>query len=108
MIENTNPTTVDFEMDIYWVVTAGADPIAYLKKYKNRFRLGHVKDRMKNTSEKDASCIAGQGSIDFPKILTAAKENGMEYFIIEQERYDNSTELESAKADAKYMSMLSI
>lgn len=108
MIENTNPTTVDFEMDIYWVVTAGADPIAYLKKYKNRFRLGHVKDRMKNTNEKDASCIAGQGSIDFPKILTVGKENGMEYFIIEQERYDNSTELDSAKADAKYMSMLSI
>ena len=108
MIANTNPDTVDFEMDIYWVVTAGADPIAYFKKYKNRFRLCHVKDRIKNTADKDASCIAGQGSIDFPKILDVAKANGMKYYIIEQERYDNSTELDSAKADAKYMSTLSL
>ncbi len=108
MLANTNPDTVDFEMDIYWVVTAGADPIAYLNKYKNRYRLGHVKDRIKNSTETGASCILGQGSIDFPKILTIGKENGMEYFIVEQERYDNSTELDSAKADAKYMSMLLI
>lgn len=108
MLTNTNPDTVDFEMDIYWVVTAGADPVAYTKKYRNRFRLGHVKDRMKNTSEKDASCILGEGSIDFRKILEEAKANGMEYFIVEQERYDNSTEMDSAKADAKYMSSLSI
>jgi sugar phosphate isomerase/epimerase len=108
MLANTNPDTVDFEMDIYWVVTAGADPVAYLKKYKNRFRLGHVKDRIKNTTQKDASCILGEGSIDYPSLLKQAKANGMEYFIVEQERYDNTTQLDSAKADAKYMSMLSI
>jgi sugar phosphate isomerase/epimerase len=108
MLANTNADTVDFEMDIYWVVTAGADPVAYMKKYKNRFRLGHVKDRIKNTTQKDASCTLGEGSIDYPSILKQAKANGMEYFIVEQERYDNTTEMDSAKADAKYMSMLSI
>ncbi len=108
MLANTNADTIDFEMDIYWVVTAGADPVAYMKKYKNRFRLGHVKDRIKNTTQKDASCTLGEGSIDYPSILKQAKANGMEYFIVEQERYDNTTEMDSAKADAKYMSMLSI
>src|SRR4030095_16914076 len=62
MLASTNPDTVDFEMDIYWVVTAGADPVAYAEKYKNRFRLCHVKDRIKNTTEKDASCTLGTGS----------------------------------------------
>ena len=108
MLANTNPDTVDFEMDIYWVVTAGADPVAYAEKYKNRFRLCHVKDRIKNTTEKDASCTLGEGSIDYPPMLKKLKANGVEYFIVEQERYDNTTELDSAKADAKYMSMLSI
>jgi sugar phosphate isomerase/epimerase len=108
MLANTNADTVDFEMDIYWVVTAGADPVAYMKKYKDRFRLGHVKDRIKNTTQKDASCTLGEGSIDYPSILKQAKANGMEYFIVEQERYDNTTEMDSAKADAKYMSMVSI
>lgn len=108
MIESTNPDTVDFEMDIYWVVTGGADPVAYAKKYKNRFRLCHVKDRAKNATGKDASCILGEGSIDYPAIVKDLKANGMDYYIVEQERYDNSTPLESAKADAKYMAMLNV
>ena len=110
MLENTNPDLVDFEMDIYWVVTAGIDPVAYSKKYKNRFRLGHVKDRKKDATanDKDASCILGEGSINYPVILKDLKKNGMEYFVVEQERYDNSTQLDSAKADAVYMSKLSI
>lgn len=108
LLNNTDKNNVVFEMDIYWVVTAGADPVAYLTKYKDRFKLGHVKDRIKNTTEEDASCTLGEGSIDFPKLLPVAKQNGMEYFIVEQERYDNTTEMDSAKADAKYMSLLSI
>jgi sugar phosphate isomerase/epimerase len=102
-LQNTDPALVDFEMDIYWVVTAGQDPEAWIKKYKNRFRLCHIKDRTKGATEKDASCILGQGSIDFSKILKTARKNGMQYYIVEQERYDNTTEMDCAKADANYL-----
>ena len=102
-LQNTDASLVDFEMDIYWVVTAKQDPEDWFRKYKNRFRLCHVKDRKKDTTEKDASCILGQGSIDYAKILKTAKANGMQYYIVEQERYDNSTEMDSAKADAEYL-----
>ncbi|MEP6513072.1 MAG: sugar phosphate isomerase/epimerase [Parafilimonas sp.] len=110
MMNNTNPETVDYEMDIYWVVTAGADPQYYLKKYENRFRLVHAKDRKKNVdaSEHDASCILGTGQINFPEILHTARKCGTKYFIVEQERYDNSTPLQSTEADAKYMKQISI
>ncbi len=107
-LRNTNPSTVDFEMDIYWVVTAGQDPEAWMKKYKNRFRLCHIKDRIKNTTQKDASCILGEGSINFPKILKTAKHNGIQYYIVEQERYDNTTEMDCARADAAYLKKVKI
>lgn len=107
MMDNTDPALVDHEMDIYWVVTGGADPIEYLEKYSNRFRLCHVKDRIKNAGdEREASCDLGTGSIDFSKILKVAKDNGMKYFIVEQERYDNSTPIESAKVGADYLKKL--
>jgi sugar phosphate isomerase/epimerase len=105
-MQNTDPSVVDFEMDIYWVVTAKQDPEAWLKKYSNRFRLCHIKDRIKGATERDASCVLGTGSIDFPKILKTAKENGVQYYIVEQERYDNTTDVDSAKADAEYMKKL--
>jgi sugar phosphate isomerase/epimerase len=107
IMTNTDADTVDHEMDIYWVVTGGADPKEYLKKYPGRFRLCHVKDRMKNAGdERQATCDLGTGIIDFASILKVARENGMQYYIVEQERYDGSTPLKSAQVDADYLKRL--
>jgi hypothetical protein len=46
--------------------------------------------------------------IDFSKVLKTASETGMQYYIVEQERYDNSTPLKSAEADAAYLKKLLI
>jgi len=110
MIQNTDPSLVDFEMDIYWVVTVGEDPIKWFEKYPNRFRLVHIKDRKKKAplSDTDASCIIGQGLINFARILKAGQKKGLKYFIVEQERYDNTTSLQAAKEDAAYLKKLKI
>ena len=108
LMENVDPNLVDFELDIYWIVTGGADPIEYFKKYPNRFRLCHVKDRLKDAApdEHEASCDLGTGSIDYASILKVAADNGMQYYILEQERYDNSTPLKSAEKGAQYLKEL--
>lgn len=110
MMNYTDPALVDFEMDMYWVVTGGADINHYLTKYKNRFRLCHIKDRMKNASasEDNASCILGNGSIDYASILKTAKKSGIEYFIVEQERYDEASPLVCVQKNAKYLKTLVI
>ena len=110
LLKNTDASLVDFEMDIYWVVTGGQDPIAWLKKYPNRFRLCHLKDRKKNAtpSEKEVSVNLGTGSIDFKSILKVAKQNGMKYYIVEQEKYEGTTPIEASKTDAEYLKKLKI
>jgi sugar phosphate isomerase/epimerase len=108
LMQNTDPSLVDFEMDMYWVVIAGQDPEAWIKKYPNRFKLCHVKDRAKGSKSKDDSCTLGKGSIDYPKILKFARQHGMEYYIVEQEKYEGTTPLESAKDDAAYLKKISI
>jgi len=108
MMKGTNTDTVDFEMDMYWVVTAGQDPVEWMKKYPNRFKLCHVKDRTKNSTEKADTCTLGMGSIDYPSILPQAKKLGMEYFIVEQEKYAGTTPLKSAEDDAAYMKKLKV
>jgi sugar phosphate isomerase/epimerase len=102
MIENTDKDLVDFEMDIYWVVAAGTDPIAYFKKYPNRFRLCHVKDLMR-TAAGHESCHLGKGSIDFKTILKAGTDNGLKYYVVEQEAFTGTNPLESAEVDAAYL-----
>jgi sugar phosphate isomerase/epimerase len=110
LMKGTDPTLVDFEMDIYWVATAGQDPEAWLKKYSNRWRLVHVKDRGKNfpAGQADASVTLGTGGLDFSKILKTAKKSGVKHYIVEQERYDNTTSIKCAEDNAAYMKKLSI
>jgi sugar phosphate isomerase/epimerase len=110
MMNETDPTMVDFEMDIYWVVTANEDAEQWLKKHKNRFRLCHIKDRTKTPGADNGknSIDLGTGSIDFSKILRTAKDNGMQYFIVEQEAFPNGTPLEAVKKDAAFMKKLKI
>lgn len=121
LLEGTDPKLVDFEMDIFWVVKAGENPEEWLKKYNNRFKLCHIKDLYKDEKvaelrknknevmildDVSASCDLGTGKIDFAKILSTSKANGIEYFIVEQERFDNTTPLKAVEADANYMKKL--
>lgn len=110
MMQGTDPSLVDFEMDIYWVVTAGQDPVKWFDKYPGRFTMGHVKDRRKGAGvqDKDASVVLGTGSLNYSKILKEGSKRGMKYFIVEQERYDGTTPLAAAQADAAYMKSLKI
>lgn len=103
MMQNTDKQTVEYEMDIYWVVAAGQDPVAWLKKYPGRFTLGHVKD-----IKADKSTTLGTGTINYPEVLKEAKKAGMQYFIVEQEHYEGTTPINAAKEDAEYMKNLKV
>ena len=92
IVKNTNPEYVSFEMDIFWIHFGGGDPAALLKKYGNRWKLMHVKDLRKGAainstgSAPDEDSVAvGQGQIDWPAVLKAAKAAGIEYYFIEDE-----------------------
>jgi sugar phosphate isomerase/epimerase len=110
MMKGTSADLVDYEMDIYWVVTAGQDPIQWFNKYPNRFTLSHIKDRKKGAppTDTDASVVVGTGSIDYTQILKVAKEKGLKYFLAEQERYDNTTPIAAVKDIAAYLKNIKI
>ena len=108
LMQNTNADTVDYQMDIYWVVTPGADPLAWLSKYPTRWTTCHVKDRLKQASSDDASCDLGTGQIDLKTILKSASQKSMKYFVVEQENYPNSTALKSVEVDAGWMKKLEL
>lgn len=105
LMDNTDPDLVDFEMDTYWVYTAGYDPEEYIKKYPGRFTLGHVKDKSGDLplEEANGSTLIGDGIMDFSSILRTGKDNGMKYFIVEQERFEGTTPMEAAEKNAAYM-----
>lgn len=93
-MENTDPAYVNFQVDLYWVVKAGADPIAYMEKYPGRYKVWHIKDM----DDQGRFAPVGTGSIDFAKILEKKEVAGMEYYIVEQDRtFDDMKPLEAIK-----------
>ncbi len=110
MMDETDPALVDFEMDIYWVVAAGEDPMQWFAKYPGRFRLCHIKDMSRNPGpdRSQNSVDLGTGSIDWKKVLAAANTAGMKYYIAEQEAYPNGTALEAVKTNADFLKKIRI
>lgn len=98
ILDNTDPELVFLEMDLFWTIAGKADPITYLKKYKNRYHLMHVKDMKEHqTFSGDggdaaqwialfpnmASC--GEGVLDLKTIIPTAIANGVKHFFVEQD-----------------------
>jgi sugar phosphate isomerase/epimerase len=89
----TDPGHVAFEMDVFWAVRGGADPVALLEKYPGRFKATHIKDIAKGTPLGDRTGHApdetnvplGQGQIDWPAVFRASAKAGVEWHIIEDE-----------------------
>jgi len=100
MLEQLDAKLVTWEMDIYWVVRAGQDPVKYFEKYPGRFQLWHVKDMDKSNPENNAD--VGTGTIDFKNLFAKAKQSGMKKFFVEQETYP-STPIESTKNCINYL-----
>jgi sugar phosphate isomerase/epimerase len=108
LMTNTDINLVDYEMDIYWVVAAGEDPIKWFNKYPDRFNYCHVKDYLALADNKSESCSLGKGSIDFPSILAHGKTKGLKNYIVEQEQYTGTSQLEAAKENFNYMKSLKV
>jgi sugar phosphate isomerase/epimerase len=100
MLKDLDPKKVSLEMDIFWVVNAGYDPIQYFEKYPGRFEQWHVKDMDKADRNKNAD--VGTGSIDWKSIFAKAKVSGLQYYYVEQESYPGAP-IDSVGASAKYL-----
>lgn len=89
LLTETDPALVSMEMDIGWVVAAGADPVAYLTKYPARYSSLHIKDLkadgIPNTNLKMVSTVIGQGIVPWDKVLPAAKKSRVKTAYLELE-----------------------
>lgn len=92
LIAGLNPAYANFEMDVYWIKHPGQDPVALLKKYPNRFKLLHLKDRQKGTpgnqdaaADVETNVVLGTGDVDIAGVIRQARKNRIEYMFIEDE-----------------------
>lgn len=93
MMAETKPEFVHYQMDVFWIVHAGQDPVKLFQKYGDRWISMHLKDMKKGTStggfsghsDRASFVPLGQGQIDMPAVLHEAQKIGIKWYFIEDE-----------------------
>jgi sugar phosphate isomerase/epimerase len=101
LLKNTDPSLVEFEMDLYWVTKAGADPLDLIARNPKRFTLMHAKDA---SAGERAIVDVGKGTIDFAKIFQQERVSGMTHVFVENDNPGDA--VQSATTSFQYLSNL--
>ncbi|WP_062389235.1 sugar phosphate isomerase/epimerase family protein [Demequina iriomotensis] len=84
LVAHTSPENVTFELDLYWAVAAGEDPVALVAEHRDRIALLHVKDM----DEDGEIATVGEGTIDFPAIFAEAGP-AIDFYVVERDPVDD-------------------
>lgn len=94
-IKQTDPALVFFEMDVYWTVMGQNDPVAYMQKYPERFKVLHIKDR---------TVLGNSGMMNFERIFKQAYSNGIQDYFVELEGMpEGRSQFDGVKDCADYL-----
>lgn len=86
LLAETEPDLVTMQMDLFWTVNAGMDPLAIMRAHPGRFTSVHVKDRTAD----GAMVAVGDGVIDFSTILAEAAAEGVQHAFVEHDRPEDA------------------
>src|SRR3954453_18663522 len=106
LFKGTDPRLVDYEMDVFWVVRGGGDPVALLNTYGARIRIVHLKDIARGTptgvttgeAPDEASVALGTGTIDWTAVMKAAIKARVKWYLIEDEHPQAVTQIPQSLA----------
>jgi sugar phosphate isomerase/epimerase len=110
LLRLTDPALVTMEMDLGWVVTAGVDPVKYLKKHADRISMLHVKDVRKDMRTmvdrvQAQTTEVGSGKIDWKHLFKSMEPGRIKHYFVEQENFERPS-LEAVKVSFDYLKTL--
>jgi sugar phosphate isomerase/epimerase len=82
--EESDPRYLQAELDTYWVQHGGGDVIGWIDKLAGRMPVIHFKD-MVIIDGQQAMAEIGEGNLNWPDILEACEDAGVDWYAIEQD-----------------------
>ena len=87
LLAGTDPELVGFQLDLFWAVHGGTDPLDWFRDHPGRFLSVHVKDR----TDGGEMVAVGEGELDFPRLLEVGAEvGGVAHAFVEHDRPEDS------------------
>ena len=86
LFDATDASLLNFELDVYWVQAGGGDPAYWVEKCAGRQPLLHLKDMAVTPTREVRFAEIGEGNLNWPAILKAAAEGGVDWYCVEQDQ----------------------
>jgi sugar phosphate isomerase/epimerase len=106
LFEETDPSVFDFELDLHWVQAGGADPVEWIRKVAGRMKVVHLKDWAVTADRERRFAEVGEGNMNYPAILKACDEIGVEWGAVEQDQCYGRDPFESLSISLKNLNKL--
>ncbi|WP_116598981.1 sugar phosphate isomerase/epimerase family protein [Primorskyibacter marinus] len=83
-----NAPSIEWEMDVAWVVRGGGDPLAWIAANADRITTAHVKDIAPAgmCEDEDGWADVGHGTMDWPALIAALRKAGCDLFVAEHDK----------------------
>ena len=94
LIEKLDPS-VWIEIDTYWIVHGGGDPIQWINKVRGRIPCVHYKDMGIRLDRTQFMAEVGEGNLNWEGITNACRAAGVEWYIVEQDNCNGRDPFES-------------
>lgn len=91
-----------FTLDTYWIQSGGADPAAWIEKFKGRVPCIHLKDY----AYKGKMAVVGEGNINFDRVFEKAESSGTKYMLVEQDDCNGENPFDCLKRSYEYLHSL--
>jgi len=97
LLNETDPSLVYFQPDVFWLTNAGTEPSVSLRMFEGRAFSIHVKDYAIQKLEGKIEDVpyhfapVGTGNLNWPGILKTANDIGIRRFVVEQDMCTGDT-----------------
>jgi sugar phosphate isomerase/epimerase len=103
-----DPKMLKAEIDVYWITHGGGDPAAWIRKFGARQPLLHLKDMAVTPERKQIMAEIGEGNLNWAEILKAAKDVGVEWYLVEQDDCNGRDPFESLAISYRNLSAMGL
>lgn len=85
LYDQSDPNILKAEIDTYWIQHGGGDSVWWVRRCAGRMPILHLKDMAITAEKEQRMAEIGEGNLNWPAILKAAEEGGVECACVEQD-----------------------
>jgi sugar phosphate isomerase/epimerase len=103
VMEAVPGSLLKFEIDTYWIQAGGGDPAEWIKKCAGRIPVLHLKDMIVTPDREQRFAPVGSGNLEWDRIMQAAAQSGVQWYVVEQDEFYESDPFEDVAASCRWL-----